>query len=214
MRRDTMRHSRVSSLVTSALLVALLAASAWITLPLGPVPATLQTFVVVLIALICAPSQAAGTLGAYVLLGAAGVPVFSSAQGGVATLVGPTGGYVLGFVLGATAGAAVVRLASARGERASAAPTPEGSGARAGADSAGRGSQHPRPARSVPVDALAAAVTLAVVYTCGVLWLSRSTGLTLGAAVAVGVVPFLLLDAVKATAAVAVAAVLRRAGVA
>jgi len=183
------RHSRVRSLVTSALLVALLAASAWITLPLGPVPVTLQTLVVVLVALVCAPPQAAATLGGYLALGAAGVPVFSGAQGGLATLTGPTGGYLLGFLLGAIAGAAVVRAAGTAG----------GPGA---------------PARSARVDALAAAVTLFIVYTCGVPWLAHSTGTTVAGAATVGVLPFLLPDAAKAAAAVAVAAVLRRAGVA
>jgi biotin transport system substrate-specific component len=64
----------------------------------------------VLVALVCTPGQAAVALGLYLALGAAGAPVFSGAQGGIAVLVGPTGGYLIGFALGAIAGAAVRRL--------------------------------------------------------------------------------------------------------
>lgn len=100
-----MSHARTRSLVTSALLVALLAASAFVSVPVGAVPVTLQTFVVVLVALVFEPGQAAVVLALYLGLGAAGAPVFSGGQGGVAVLVGPTGGYLVGFGLGAVAGA-------------------------------------------------------------------------------------------------------------
>ena len=212
-----MREVRIRSLVTSALLVALLAASAWITLPLGTVPATLQTLVVILIALLCTPVQAAATVGAYVLLGASGVPVFSSAQGGVAMLVGPTGGYLFGFVLGATSGAAVVRLAEAR-RRAENAPVAAGAGSFSESTvetvAPVQAAEPPRPPRSVRADALAATTTLVIVYALGTVWLAVSTGLALGQAVVVGVLPFVFLDALKAAAAVAAAGALRRAGVA
>ena len=71
-----------------------------------------------------------------------------------------------------------------------------------------------RPARNVLADGAAAAAALVAIYALGTLWLAHSTGLTVGRAVVVGVVPFLPLDAAKAAAAIAVAAALRRAGVA
>lgn len=101
--------TRTRSLVTSALLAALLAVSAFMTVPLGPVPFTLQTLVVVLVALVSTPAQAATTLGLYLALGAVGAPVFSGGHAGVAVLAGPTGGYLAGFAAGAVAGAAVRR---------------------------------------------------------------------------------------------------------
>ncbi|MBN2847254.1 MAG: biotin transporter BioY [Coriobacteriia bacterium] len=101
--------TRTRSLVTAALLAALLAASAWVSVPVGPVPITLQTFIVVIIALVCAPGQAAAAVGLYLLLGAAGIPVFSGARAGVAVLTGPTGGYLIGFLLAAVAGAWIAR---------------------------------------------------------------------------------------------------------
>jgi biotin transport system substrate-specific component len=98
---------RTHTLVVSALLAALLAASALVTVPVGVVPVTLQTFVAAVIVLVCTPAQAALAVGLYLLLGAIGVPVFSGMRGGLAVLVGPTGGYLAGFWLGAVAGAAV-----------------------------------------------------------------------------------------------------------
>lgn len=102
--------SRTREAVTAALLAALLAASAWIALPIGAVPVTLQTFVVFLAGLLLSPRSAFAAVGVYVLLGAAGVPVFAGGLGGVGVLAGPTGGYLWGFALAAPVVAAVRRL--------------------------------------------------------------------------------------------------------
>lgn len=91
-------------------MVALLAVSAWVTIPFGPVPFTLQTLVLAMI--IAALDGAASVLaiGSYVLLGALGLPVFSGFMGGVGALFGPTGGFLWGFVLGVVLVAALARL--------------------------------------------------------------------------------------------------------
>lgn len=78
------------------------AVCARITLPLGftPVPLTLQPFAVLLIGMVLSPRVAAGSLAAYLLEGAAGLPVFTPgtiALTGVAHLFGPTGGYLLAY---------------------------------------------------------------------------------------------------------------------
>lgn len=101
----TARRTATSHLVTAALVTALLAASAWISIPLGAVPVTLQTFFVVLAALLLPARWVAASLGLYLLLGAAGLPIFSAGNGGLGVLFGPTGGYLVGFFVGGTAGA-------------------------------------------------------------------------------------------------------------
>lgn len=98
-------RSRTLELVTAALITALIAASAWITIPLGAIPLTLQVFFVVLAALLLKPRWAAASMAAYLALGAIGLPIFSGAKGGLGVLAGPTGGYLIGFVVGATVGA-------------------------------------------------------------------------------------------------------------
>ena len=88
---------RAVDLAYTALFAVLMMVCAWITVPLT-VPFTLQTFGVF---------AALGTLGgrrgtyavaAYLLLGLAGLPVFSGFQGGPGVLLGTTGGYILGFL--------------------------------------------------------------------------------------------------------------------
>lgn len=80
--------------------IALLAVSAWVTVPLGPVPFTLQTFVLALLPQVMRTHDALFTVVVYLLLGAAGVPVFSGFQAGLGVLLGPTGGYLMGFAAG------------------------------------------------------------------------------------------------------------------
>jgi biotin transport system substrate-specific component len=81
---------------------ALVAVSSHIALPLWftPVPLTLQPFAVLLLGLLLTPRLAAATLAAYLLEGAAGLPVFAPGFGfgaGMAHLLGPTGGYLLAY---------------------------------------------------------------------------------------------------------------------
>jgi biotin transport system substrate-specific component len=85
---------------------ALVAACAHVSLPLffTPVPLTLQPFAVLLLGLVLRPGLAAATLGAYLAEGALGLPVFAPVPlmaGGVAHLVGPTGGFLLSYPLAA-----------------------------------------------------------------------------------------------------------------
>ena len=96
--------------------VALVAVCAWVSVPVGPVPFTLQTMAVAFVALALPPRRALLAVAAYALLGAAGLPVFNAMQGGVGVLLGPTGGFVAGFVVGtALAGLAASRLEGVAG---------------------------------------------------------------------------------------------------
>jgi biotin transport system substrate-specific component len=82
----------------------LLTVSAKTAIPFHPVPLTLQTLVVVCLGAALGPRLAALTVAAYLLEGAAGLPVFSGTPEkgiGIAYLSGPTGGYLLGFLVAA-----------------------------------------------------------------------------------------------------------------
>src|SRR6185503_21387923 len=81
---------------------ALVAVCSHISVPLWftPVPLTLQPFAVLLLGLVLSPRLAAATLGAYLLEGAAGLPVFApglALGAGMAHLLGPTGGYLMSY---------------------------------------------------------------------------------------------------------------------
>ena len=66
--------------------------------PLGPVPVSLATLVILLTAYILGMKRAVIAVILYLLIGLAGVPVFSGFSGGIAKLIGPTGGYLIGYI--------------------------------------------------------------------------------------------------------------------
>ena len=89
---------------------ALLALAAKVQVPFWPVPMTLQTLAVLMIGATLGARMAGATLLAYLAEGAVGLPVFASGAG-LAYMAGPTGGYLLGFLLAAV----FVGLAADRG---------------------------------------------------------------------------------------------------
>ena len=102
-----MTPSAATSAVTKAALVVfgslLLAVSAQFKIPLYPVPVTGQTLVVLLIGMTYGPRLGGITVAAYLFEGALGLPVFAGGAAGVAVLMGPTAGYLFGFLLAAIA---------------------------------------------------------------------------------------------------------------
>lgn len=101
------RRARTASLLFDLALVlagsALIALSARVAFPLpfSPVPVTGQTFAVLLVGAVLGRWRGTAAVLAYLAEGAAGLPVFAGGLSGPAVLVGPTGGYLFGFVLGA-----------------------------------------------------------------------------------------------------------------
>ncbi|MHB0767577.1 biotin transporter BioY [Bradyrhizobium sp. 5.13L] len=80
---------------------ALMALSAKVSLPLPYVPMTLQTLVVLMIGAAYGWRLGSATMIAYLAEGALGLPVFAGPVGGIAPLVGPTAGYLFGFIAAA-----------------------------------------------------------------------------------------------------------------
>ena len=149
--------------------VAFLAALAQVRLQLGPVPFTGQTLGVLLLGTAYGLGLGTLTTVAYVALGTLGLPLFTGWQGGLAHLMGPTGGYLIGFVL---ASALLGWLAEWGWDRSY--------------------------RRTI------AAMLLAelVIYLPGLLWLQIVLGTTLTQTLALGLVPFLIGDAIKMLLAV------------
>jgi len=79
--------------------VALIAWSAQFSLPVQPVPVTLQSYVLLTLAALLGWRLAALVAVAYVGLGAAGLPVFANHASGLAVLTGPSAGFLFGFVI-------------------------------------------------------------------------------------------------------------------
>ena len=96
--RNAVLRISTADTVTVALSAALIAVCAWISVPMA-VPFTLQTFAVFTVAGLFGMKRGTLAMTVYLLLAAMGVPVLSGMTGGPDKLVGPTGGYLLGFVL-------------------------------------------------------------------------------------------------------------------
>ncbi len=158
-----------------AILAALTAALAFVSIPLpfSPAPLSGQTFGVMLAGLLLPPGRAAMSQAVYVSLGAIGLPVFAGGASGIGVLLGPTGGYLWGFIAGAFTTALVVGMPSTR-----------------------------RLACRASFLALAAAIGgIVVVYALGIVQMTLVTRLSLARAALVGAAPFIPGDLLKALAA-------------
>ena len=81
----------------SAAFIGLISLGAWVSIPFFPVPLTLQTLFVFLAGMIL-KRYAVIPVSLYVVLGAMGLPVFHAGVAGIGILLGPTGGYLIGFI--------------------------------------------------------------------------------------------------------------------
>lgn len=163
-----------------ALFAALTAAGAFITVPLYPVPMVLQNLFPVLSGLVLGPLMGSAAVGLFLAAGALGAPVFSGGTGGIARFFGPTGGFLLGYLLAAAVAGLIV----------------------------GRPRRDKRtPGWRI---ALAAALGFVAIYVPGLLRLHAVTGLPWLGTLTAGFFPFIPGDIIKGIAATLAARQLRR----
>ena len=183
--------ARARNVAFCGLSIALMAVAAWVTVPFGPVPFTLQTLAVMFVLFALPPKQALAAIGGYLVLGAIGLPVFSSFKGGLAALMGPTGGFIVGFFIAGAIALCVDALVKRTPLFASEKET-SFFGAHMAAG---------RLARNLVMGV----VFLTVLYVFGWAWLMIAGNLSAEAAFAAAVAPFVLIDVLKMIAAVLVA---------
>jgi biotin transport system substrate-specific component len=99
--RDDARLSALRAAVLMLFGTGLLALSAKIQVPFYPVPMTMQTLVVLVIGAAYGWRLGGATVGLYLVEGLLGLPVFAGAAAGPAYMAGPTGGFLIGFVVAA-----------------------------------------------------------------------------------------------------------------
>lgn len=177
----TTTSSRAHAVVFVALCIAIMAVSAWVTIPIGPVPITLQMFAITFSILVLTPKQCMAAIVGYVLLGAIGVPVFSGMRGGFGVLAGATGGFIWGFIIACGVACAVLAAFRARG-----------------VDNLG-------------VAILVGIIFTVVSYVCGWVQYMGVAHVDALASFAVTVVPFILVDLAKVICAALVARAVVRA---
>jgi biotin transport system substrate-specific component len=165
----------------TALFAALTAAGAFISIPLPftPIPIVLTNFFALLSGIVLGPVMGALSLVLYLVAGAIGAPVFAGGTGGFARILGPSGGYLTGFLFTAALAGLIVGRPRA-------------------------GVKIPLW-RLI----LAAAAGLLVAYVPGLLQLKAVTGQQWPAVITGGFLPFLIGDGIKGAAAVLIAPRLR-----
>lgn len=100
---------KTSDLTRISMFTAILAICAWIIIP-STIPFTMQTFGIFLTMGVLGGKRGTLAVLSYLLLGLIGVPVFSGFTGGIGRLIGPTGGYIVGFLFTALVMWAMERL--------------------------------------------------------------------------------------------------------
>jgi biotin transport system substrate-specific component len=158
-------------IVLASLMAALTAVGAYIHVPIGPVPIVLSTLLVLLSGLLLGSRWGIVSMGVYLIVGAIGIPVFAGGKGGFAHFLGPTGGYLLGYLLAAWITGLISKCSK----------------------------------NLLILDILAVLIGSLVIYGMGVPWLKIVTKMTWTKTLMVGIVPFLIGDAIKATVAVILA---------
>ena len=202
--------SRSRSVVFIALTIAIMAVSAWITISLGPIPFTLQMFALTFAIVVLEPKECLCAVAGYLVLGAIGVPVFSSMRGGIGVLMGPTGGFLWGYFFGAAAAVLLLWVyRKAAGQTALTA-------ARQAADSLEEGNLSAAQkavafAKAFGMEVLAGVLFTAVAYLCGWLQYQVVASATPEQAFLVCIAPFIFVDACKIVAAVVVANAVKKA---
>jgi biotin transport system substrate-specific component len=151
-------------MIYASLFGAVTAAGAFLIIPFPLVPITLQTLFLNLAAALLGGRLGALSQVVYIILGIIGLPVFAGGKGGIGILFGPTGGYLIGFIVAAFVIGKLIEIKARPG---------------------------------FVWMACSMVVGLIIIYLFGVIQLSFVAKLTLTKAITVGVLPFLIGDAIK-----------------
>ncbi|MDX9983611.1 biotin transporter BioY [Sphaerochaeta sp.] len=155
-------------LLLTSLFSALIIIGAYLRFPLPPVPITLQTLFVLLAGFLGGTRMAPSSTAIYLLLGAVGLPVFSSG-GGLGNLIGPTGGFLIAL-LPAACIAGIAGNFSAKAEK---------------------------PRTYLALCLGFGLIATLVIYLVGVPFLKYNRSLSWGIAIQAGMLPFLIGDVIK-----------------
>ncbi|MCR5746662.1 MAG: biotin transporter BioY [Lachnospiraceae bacterium] len=98
MKEEKKMNSKTKNMALIAVMTAVICILGPLSLPIGPVPISLGTLALYLTVYILGAKRSAIAVVTYILIGLVGLPVFSGFCGGPAKLLGPTGGYIIGYI--------------------------------------------------------------------------------------------------------------------
>lgn len=193
--------SRTRSICMIGLSIALIAVSSWVTIPIGPIPFTLQMFAIPLAIYLLRPSEAIIAVFLYILIGALGLPVFSGMRGGIGVILGPTGGFLMGYLIGVPLACLLLQAVRMRRDaRGAAKEVP----AQAPADAGAIGFL-----RTGGWELLAGIVFIACSYAVGCLRYMAVANVDVAVALAACALPFIVPDLVKTVLAILTARLIK-----
>lgn len=182
------KRDRIHRMAVCAVMAAVICVLAPIAVPIGPVPITIGTLAIYLTVYLLGGVWGTVSTLVYLLVGLVGAPVFSGYMGGPSRLVGPTGGYLVGYLPMALIAGAIVTWSLRRfGEQG------------------GKGL-----AVALVLQFLGMVLATAVLYAFGTAWYCFQAGVDLQKALNACVLPFIPFDLLKIVVALAVGMPVRR----
>lgn len=169
-------NRRTRFITTTALMTAVICILGPLSVPIGPVPISLTNLAIYITMYILGTKRGSIAYLLYLLLGLAGLPIFSGFTGGPGKLFGPTGGYLVGFLPMAFL---IGRFLERHG-------------------------------RNVVLSIVVMEAATWLPYLLGTAWLAYSAHMSFSAALAAGVLPFLLVDLIKIVLSALLGPVLKR----
>lgn len=181
--------TKTKNLVLTAVVTAVICVIAPISIPIGTIPVSLQIFAIYLALYVLDWKRGTLAFVLYVVIGCLGIPVFAGfTSSGIASIVGPAGGYIVGFLpLSIICGIVFDKFPIDKAE--------------------GKGQKIARYA----INFAAMIVGVAVCYAVGTAWFCYKASYSVGAALAVCVIPFIPFDIAKSICAMAIGPQIRKA---
>ena len=173
-----MRKTRINSMAIVSLITAVMCVLGpfTITFPISPVPFSLLSFMMYLSAYILGVKKGVISCILYICIGMTGMPVFSSFTGGIGKILGPTGGYIVGYIFMTMICGWIIE----------------------------------KWTHKYIMHIIGMILGTVVCYLIGTMWLSIQVEISIYAAIAVGVVPFIAGDVIKIVIASFIGPVLRK----
>ena len=161
------KKKKSAPLVLTALFAALISAGCFIQIPLpGGVPVAIQDMLAMLSGMILGPVYGAGAVVIFLVLGCIGLPVFTGKAGVQVILAGPTGGFLVGYLLGALAAGLALAALLPLGRKHS-------------------------PTAAYAIITIAAMAATFVLFACGIVRFMQLTGYGFGKTMAAVLLPFI-----------------------